>query len=450
MTAQAGEFIAATPSEAIPAMAHAVARQGIIDCVGVLIAGAQEPGPGIVARLVQDHSGPDAAPLIPSGRRVSALDAALVNGTAAHVLDYDDVGLNAHPSTVLVPALLAQGWSLGSTGRELLDAYVIGYEVWAWLSALEPGALHDRGFHPTAVTGTLAAAAACARLKRLAPREATMALAISTSLASGTVANFGSMTKSFHAGRAAQNGVLSARLAAEGFTATIDALEHRSGWLNAHSPTGRAVLKQDEPELGRIWRLPQTGLHLKRYPVCYGTHRAIDGALDLVARHAIRPEEVASVHVHTGEMQMLMLRNMRPQTGLEAKFSMPFAMAAALIVRRVGLDELKDVFVTRVDVQDLMTKVRCSTTPLRDPTWDVDYAPFDQVTITLNSGQVLEGAKVTRPRGSWQQPMNRDELRTKFMDCAQRQLSEAQASRLFDQLWGLESLGCTRELALLT
>ena len=131
----------------------------IFDCVGTMIAGADEPAVKLVAQLVPASTSNDGAPEIPGGRNLSAGDAALVNGVAAHVLDYDDVGMDGHPSAALTPAILAEGWTLGVSGADALAAYVAGYEVWALLQELEPGALHERGFHPTAIWGTLSAAA---------------------------------------------------------------------------------------------------------------------------------------------------------------------------------------------------------------------------------------------------------------------------------------------------
>ncbi|TMJ22258.1 MAG: MmgE/PrpD family protein, partial [Alphaproteobacteria bacterium] len=288
-------------------------------------------------------------------RKVDA--AALVNGVAAHVLDYDDVTLDGHPSAVLVPAILAQGEVLGSSGSEMLAAYVAGYEVWAELLVREPVPLHQKGWHPTAVRGTVAAAAACAKLRRLSPQETATALAIASSMAGGLVANFGTHTKCFQVGRAAQSGVIAARLAAAGMTASPDALEHRSGFLAAFSPGGKPDLSNGLDSDKKEWHLVRQGLNVKRYPICYATHRAIDAALDLASRHDLRPEEVAGVRVSTGEMQMLMLRNARPQTALEAKFSMQFAMASSLVARNVGLAQMRDDFVCSSAIQSLMPRV---------------------------------------------------------------------------------------------
>lgn len=450
LTRQVGAFAATVRREDIPDAAMEGARIGITDCVGVMLAGAGETAPAIVASMLAELKGPDAAPQIPGGRRLSVADAALANGVAAHVLDYDDVALSGHPSVVLTPAILAQGWTLRSSGSDLLTAYVAGYETWALLDALESGALHEAGFHPTAVFGTLACAAAVSNLLRLDAEKTAHAIAISASMAAGTVANFGSMTKSLQVGRAAQSGVLAAALAKAGYTGSLDALEHRAGFMRAHSPSGTPDINTRDFELGSHWRLPESGVHIKRYPICYATHRSIDAMLELAGSQAIAPDDVEEVHVHTGDTQMLMLRNHAPQTGLEAKFSMQFAMAAALISRRVGLEELTDGFVQREDVRRLMTRVRCTTTTQRVQDWDQPFAPADQVNVVLKSGRELRSPAVERPKGSWQRRMTRDELREKFIDCAVRGLGQTSAESLFGQLRALDDLPSIRGLGMLS
>ncbi|MBV9565473.1 MAG: MmgE/PrpD family protein [Bradyrhizobium sp.] len=445
LTRQTADFVARLKPADLPDRCKEAARVGIIDCVGVMIAGAAEQPVRIVAAMLSASTQNDGVPEIPSGRNLVASDAALVNGVAAHVLDYDDVALAGHPSAVLVPAILAEGWSLDRSGSDAVAAYAAGYEVWAQVAALEPGHLHERGFHPTAVMGALASAAACARLRRLDPEKSAHAIAISASLASGLVANFGTMTKSLHAGRTAQSGVLAARLAAQGFTASLDVLEHRTGFLRAHSPSGAPRLDDAVIDIGTHWRLSEIGVNVKRYPTCYATHRSIDAMLDLVGVHKLRPDDVEEIRVNTGAMQKLMLRNANPKTGLEAKFSMEFAMASALIAGRVGLGELTDEFVLRPEVSATFAKVRCTTT---DDVMDgkEPFAPTDQVSVVLASGEVLRHEPVIHPKGSWQQPLSREELQDKFTDCATRVLSRSHAASLFAQLWDIEELGSLREL----
>lgn len=445
LATQAAEFVAGLDLAKLPERATAAARIGITDCVGVMIAGANDQAPRIVAKLVPTSTSNDAAPEIPSGRNLSAPDAALVNGVAAHVLDYDDVALGGHPSAVLVPAILAEGWTLDSSGAEVMAAYTAGYELWGLLQALEPGQLHDRGFHPTALYGTLAAAAACARLHQLDKEKTAHAIAISASMAAGLVANFGTMTKSFHAGRSAQSGVFAARLAKEGFTASPDVLEHRTGFLRAVSPSGEPRLNGDA-KLGSEWRMPQLGINVKRYPTCYCTHRAIDAMIDLAKEHDLKPEAVREIRVRTGTMQMLMLRNSRPQTGLEAKFSMEFAMAAALVARRVGLNELTDEFVRTPEIATNLSKVKCTT--VDETISGLPMAPDDRVSVVLADGRVLEHAPVVHAKGSWERPLSRDELREKFIDCATRRFDDRHAQALFEQLWNVTDLASVRDLRL--
>jgi 2-methylcitrate dehydratase PrpD len=446
LTQAIAEFVATADANRIPDRCLYGARIGMLDCLGVMVAGAREEATRIVSAMVTASVANDGAPEIPSGRILASLDAALVNGTAAHALDYDDVGMDGHPSAVLTPAILADGWSLDAGGRDALAAYVIGYEVWALLQDLEPGRMHERGFHPTAIWGAIACAAACARLHRLDAAQTTNAIAVAASLAGGLVANFGTMTKPLHVGRTAQAGVLAARLAKAGFTGSADALEHKAGFMRAHSPSGEPALSGRDWQLGRRWRMEELGINIKRYPMCYGAHRSIDAMLDLVNDHDLDATSIGSIDVRIGDTQGLMLRNHDPNTGLEAKFSMEFAMASAVVARRVGLNELSDAFVARDDVKAVMRKVRISTTQERMA--DMPFAPDDRVNVTLRGGERIEHEPVARPKGSWQRPLSDGELRDKFMDCAGAGLPGERARLLFDQLGRMSDLATLRELAL--
>lgn len=445
LTKQAAEFASAVRISHLPDRCTEAITTGIADCVGVMIAGSGEEAVRIVAAMVPQATGKHTAPEIPSGRNLSAADAALVNGVAAHVLDYDDVALSGHPSAVLAPAILAEGWALDRSGEDIITAYAAGYEIWALLEALEPGAYHERGFHPTAVLGTIATAAACARLRGLDAGKTAHAIAIGASLASGLVANFGTMTKSLHAGRTAQSGIIAARLAGQGFTAALDVLEHRTGFMQAHSPSSRPQLDAQDAALGSHWRLPLSGINVKRYPTCYGTHRSIDAMIELAQRHNLAPDAVQEIRVRTGSTQKLMLRNSNPQTSLEAKFSMEFALSAALVSRRVGLSELTDAFVRRPDVAANFAKVKISVTEEKG---ELDFAPDDRVSVLLASGEVIEHAPVTDAKGSWRRPMTRGEFEEKFLDCATRHLDRGHAAGLFEQLWSISTLASVRDLKL--
>jgi 2-methylcitrate dehydratase PrpD len=444
LTADLGRFVSELTLADISAEAQAVTKTGFTDCFGVMIAGAREPVVPLVDREMAGTGGQQLASLIPSLERRNVEDAALVNGVAAHVLDFDDVTLDGHPSAVLVPAILAQGEALGSSGSEMLTAYAAGYEVWAELLVREPVPLHQKGWHPTAVRGTVAAAAACAKLRRLDPAETSTAMAIAASMAGGVVANFGTLTKCFQVGRAAQSGVIAARLASAGLTAAPDALEHKSGFLAAFSPNGQADLGRSFDGKKKEWHLVRQGLNLKRYPICYATHRAIDAAVDLAEQHNLKPGDVDRIRVSTGEMQMVMLRNDRPQTAFEAKFSMPFAMASSLVARKVGLAQLTDEFVRSPEVQALIPRV--STTTTKETMDGSAFAPSESVEITTVGGKVLASEPVVHAKGSQQRPLSRDELQAKFLDCVGGDVAGPARTKTFEKLMNLERLNGAADL----
>lgn len=441
LTQDIGRFAAGLTFDKLPKEAVEIARTGFIDTIATMIAGAHDEAPQLLKKALNPP--PGEAALYFTGDTAPAPEAAWINGTAAHALDYDDVAVRGHPSTVLVPAILAEGEALGSSGDEMIAAYVAGYESWAEVAGRDPGHHHRKGWHPSGIFGAIAAAAACARLRRLGPEKATMAIALAASQSAGLTANFGTMTKPFHAGRAAHAGLVSARLAAVGFTAAPDALEHPQGFLSAVSPEGRA--DRDSPAaLGRDWHIVRNRLSIKKYPACYALHRSLDGLLDLLDKRPLKPEEIVRITASISQTRSLILRNHRPQTGLEGKFSMEFAMAAAVIARRASLAEFSDGFVRRLDVQDLMQRVAIETNENYDP--EVSGASvFDQVRVELTSGEMLETDQVRRARGAAELPLGEAELFDKFRACLDAGQARIAPELLFDRLRRLETISA-REL----
>jgi 2-methylcitrate dehydratase PrpD len=442
LTQDLGRFAAGLTFEKLPAEAVEIARTGIIDTVATMIAGAHDPAPQLLQKGLAPAPGP--ASLYFSGATATAPEAAWINGTAGHALDYDDVGCRGHLSTVLAPALLAEAELLGLSGREIIAAYVAGYETWAELARRDPGHHHVKGWHPTGIFGTIGAGAACAALRRLDPERAAMAIALSASQAGGIMANFGTMTKPFHAGRAAHAGLISARLAELGFTAAPDALEHPQGFLSAVSPEGKADREGPTPRLGEDWQILKQGISIKKYPACYCTHRALDAMLDLLGKRPLKPAEISRIAVSISKTHSLILRNHTPQTGLAAKFSMEFAMAAAVISRRASLGEYTDQFVRRPEVQELIRKVTVVTNENYDPVVS-GASVWDQVTVELANGERIDSEQVRRARGHAEIPLGDAELFDKFRTCLDAGHARISPEVLFGRLRNLENISA-REL----
>jgi len=441
LTSDLGGFVADLSFQQLPPEAIDVARTGFIDTIATMIAGSRDEAPQLLKKALSPP--PGKATLYFTGETAPAPEAAWINGTAAHALDYDDVAVRGHPSTVLVPAILAEGEELGSAGSEMIAAYVAGYEVWAELSWRDPHDQRPKGWHPTGIFGAVAAAGACARLRGLDARQTAMALALAASQAGGLMANFGTMTKPFHAGRAAHAGLVSARMAEAGFTASADALEHPSGFLTAVSPEGK-VDRETPAALGNPWHIVKNRLSIKKYPACYAVHRTVDGILDLLKERPVEPDDIAHITAEISDTRAMILRNHQPQTGLEGKFSMEFAMAASVIAGRASLAEFTDGFVRRPDVQALMQKVTVATNKNYDPEIS-GAAVYDQVRIELTSGETLESAQVRRARGAAELPLSDGELFEKFGTCLEAGRAGIAPEVLFDRLKNLERLSA-REL----
>jgi 2-methylcitrate dehydratase PrpD len=441
LTRDLGAFAARVGAEGVPSEARQVAKTGFIDCIGTMIAGSREPAATTVLSALSP---------LPAGKvqlwfgktRTSASEAALINGIAAHALDYDDVALRGHPSAALVPAIISAGQELGSTGAQMLDAYVAGYEVWANLVERETDMHHMKGWHPTGIFGAIAASAACSVLRRLDADRCCHALGLGASQSAGLMANFGAMAKPFHAGRAAQAGVTAARLAAAGFTAQPDALEHPQGFLAAVSPKGAVDRESPARDLGRTWQIVTQRLNVKKYPTCYYTHRCLDGVLDLLEKTPIDARDVERVDVSISRENATVLRNHRPKTALEAKFSIEFPMAGALVARKLGLAQLDETFVRSEAVQRLFEGVHVIPATNYDPD-SPGSAVTDQVIVTTRDGRRHKTAEVRHARGHARMPLSQTELRAKFLDCLGYGGFEGDAAAFFERIESMEAAALT-------
>jgi 2-methylcitrate dehydratase PrpD len=433
------EFITtATP----PAAARHRAAAAFLDTVGVTLAGSAEPSATVVQHVVST-GGAGQSPVLGTAIRTTPAAAALANGTAAHALDYDDmcfVSL-AHPSAPLVPASLAIAELRGRSGCAALDAYVVGFEIEARLGRRMHPRHYQRGWHATSTLGTLGAAAAAGRLLGLDRRTAAHALAIAASGASGLKENFGTMVKPLHAGLAAHNGIMAALLAEGGLTGSEEALDGPQGFLAAMDGT-HTNLGDEAIDLGRRWEILDTGITVKLYPSCAGTHPALDALLLLRRRERYAADDVVAIEVDVDSITPTILIHDRPATGLEGKFSMPFCAAAAVVHGRVGIDTFEPGVVNDPQVREVMSRVTMRV----DPSFDGSAPSLTQsrVTVRLRDGRTLvEMAKGAR--GHPDQPASGDELATKFRACATRALSdEAAVERVLAALREFETVADVR------
>ena len=446
LTAAYGAFIAQLKYKSLPPAVVDVAKQGFTDCVGVMLAGSREPVTAAVEKVLLADQSAGPANLYFSAKRASAPAAAWINGTAAHALDYDDVALKgSHPSAVLVPAILAEAQALKSSGRDMLVAYVAGYEVWADLIARERGNYQRKGWHPTGVFGALGAAAACASLHKLNATTAAHALGAAASEASGVMSNLGSMVKPTHPGKAAASGIYAARFAAAGISATTDALEHAQGYLAALSPGGDVDLDTPPRLPPQRWQMTEQGLSIKQYPVCYRAHRAIDAMLGLLKKQPVAAKDVKEIRVSFSNSHRVILKNHDPKTAIAAKFSIEFALACALLNGRVGLRDLTDKFVRSADAQQLMKRVAIDINPVEEA-GTPGYAPHDFVQVHRADGDVLRSDNVRYALGDPHAPLTAENLWVKFEDCVAWSKLKLDAKTLFGQLQQLEKLNCVNGL----
>ena len=416
------------------------AKAGVLDTIGVILAGAPEPVTRIVAEAVAEDGARPIADQLGADLRTSAEGAALVNGTSGHALDYDDVNdsVRGHPSIAVLPAALAVAQSVRAPGRALLEAYIAGVEVMAKLGWAMGPAHYRRGWHATSTLGTLGAAAAAGKLLGLDAGRLEHTLAVAASEAGGCQQNFGTMTKPFHPGHAARCGVHAARLAAKGMTGAAAALEGPVGFFAVFS-FGDARLTGLAEMMGRPFDLLAPGLNVKKYPCCFQTHRAADGVLDLVESHGVRAEDVegVTVTVPTGGRQALIYD--RPQTGLQGKFSMPYVIAAAILDRCLGLDSFTDAAVARADARALLEKVTVVEDAAVPDAWNPSAQGSVTVEVQTRGGRRL-ARRVDHPRGSPQAPLRHEELVAKFRDCARRVLAPESVERALGLLESVETV----------
>ena len=461
LTAMVAEFAASTRYSDLPAEVVALGKKSILDSLATAVSGSVAPGSRIMQRYVSDLGCPSrTATVIGTDLRFPPRFAALANGTAMHVDDFDDTWqsvpdgpraryrgrMGVHATGPALASVLAAAQERGASGAETLTACLLGIEVACKVFDATDVVDVDNSLHTTGTCALVGAAAGVANLRGLDPRTIRWALGIACDAAAGLTVQLGTMVKSWHAGRAAECAVLATDLATMGFTAAETVLEDEGGYLQLEGGG-----YQEEPifALGNPWCFVDRGIWLKPFPTGSLGHPAMTQMLALIREHDVRPDAVARVGVKTRDGTYKTLFHHRPRRALEAKFSLEFCLATLLLERNLGLQHIDDAFVARPDLQELIARVEY--TPYTDE--EVREGNFTLVTsfveIELKDGRSFSG-RIDYGKGSKANPMTDDEVAGKFRLCAEYAgLPEDWADAVIDTVGRLETLGDVRELTAL-
>jgi 2-methylcitrate dehydratase PrpD len=444
-TEKIARFIVDTGYEDLPRAAVEKAKRTALDCLGAALAGVVEPVSQSITGYATKLGEPPQASVFGSGLKVSVPDAALANGCIAHALDYDDCGVKiGHPSVLVLPAMLSLGEHLGASGQEILTAYILGLEIEGKLALYADFKLMQARLNHQTWYGSIGAAAACAKLLRLDVAKTRMALGIAGNCACGLSANHGSMAGAMAAGNACRNGVIAALMAQEGITANPDIIEAKNGFYDTLVGPGHYDAERMAESLGRPFYIESPGIGLKKYPSCYHTHRALDGVFQLLGEHRLSDKEIAEVDVGTSERAMRVLAFSEPATPYQAKYSMPYCIAAAVVDQQVTLDTFTSHKFEDRNIVAARKKVHLSFPDV--PIWPglADVGPDTEfvgnpVTIRTADGRSYS-ARVDIPRGDPALPLTDDELLTKYRDCGRSQLRPDDIERSVGLVLGLEKV----------
>jgi 2-methylcitrate dehydratase PrpD len=446
-TEQVVDFTLNTKYEDIPREALDEARKATFDCIGVTLAGAKDPAGQIPADWARECAGKEIATVWGHGFKTAPDHAAMVNGSAAHALDYDDVTwpLVGHPSVSLVPTTIALGEQLGASGKDVLTAYALGFEVMTKIGkSIQP--LHSlrARWHATGTIGSMGSCAAAGRLLQLTPEQMEMALGICSSRTSGHVGNFGTMTKPLHGGLAARNGIQSAQLAKLGFTAAHDTI---GGHVKFNE-----VFAKDLPcdmssyaELGKVWDLIEWGVAIKYHPCCISAHTGIDAAKLLREEEGVTLDDIEKIDIGVVEYTMDKLSYTAPVTGYQGKFSMQYTVARMIQDGRLYLDTFSEDGVMDPVIRDFMPKINMYHDEVAEKAWSIGCRPAD-LHATLKDGRKIQKL-VKISKGNKQVPLTDAELHDKFRDCASFVLKDAEIDQAMDMIENIEELNAVGSLA---
>jgi 2-methylcitrate dehydratase PrpD len=438
-TEQLAHFVSAIHYEDIPNEAIITAKQAIFDCLGCIVAGSTEPAVKITSDYAKAIHGAPEAGVICQGFKTSADMAAWINGVASHCLDYDDVGImsvvgNIHPSVSILPAVLALGAKNHSSGKDVLTAFITGIETELRLGFVMGKQISAAGWHPTPVLGVMGATASASRMLSLNPVKISCAFGIASSFASGLQPNFGTMTKPLHAGNAARGGVVAGLLASQGFDGNQKIFEEPLGFSNLFGGKGMADQISQNLKWTEKWQIIR-GIAFKPYPSCRGTHPGIDAMLELKREFSFSENDIASITCKVNPWDLELLRYHDPQNALQAKFSLEYCLAVALLNGHVSLTHFTDTRVNDPKIKTIVGRTNCYS----PADWADSPILCQELTLKDISGKIYT-KKVLKPKGDPDNPMSDQELAYKFGDCASPYFSKQERQEIMNQVTHLEAL----------
>lgn len=402
-------------SSIISSSCMTMANDAVVDTYGVMLAGAREQPVIAVLRAYASQFSPQGAASIVGGLRAPLPLAALINGTAAHSLDFDDNfhPARAHASAVLVPALLAvASHDRRVSGEMFLRAYLCGLEAQAAVGFGVVPSHYNIGWHATSTIGCIGTAAAVAQLLGATPHEMAHAMSLAVSLACGPKGQFGTMAKPLHAGIAARNAVEAALFAKAGMQGRLDILEGHQGFLALCG--GAEARGWHDLSFAPAHSIQTRGLVTKRHPCCASTHRAIDALLVLKQQYGLRLEDIVSIETKVGVSAQKNLAYPDPKNEMEARFSMQYCLAAAFIYDQLKLSDFTMPAVLRPNVKDLMARISMTAyTPEQER--GVERLPH-RVSVFTQDGRCLAMERL-HAKGAIQQPLDSIDRQSKFTDC---------------------------------
>jgi len=454
LTGAAAQYIANARFDHLSSQAVHLAKRCILDGLAVALAGSEQEGMKPLGKFIRDMGGAGHSRLMGDANvRLPAPLAALWNGTAGHAMDWDDTqlaegpgrpyGLLMHPTMPPLAASLAVADMLATetgeavSGARFISAFTTGFEVGCKIAeAINPDH-YMRGFHTSGTIGHFAATAAACRLLELDESQTARALGMAASMAAGIRANFGTMTKPLHVGRAAENGVTAALLARAGFSANEEALDGKWGYLTIAGPGGEPELVRER--FGKPLTMLDPGVSIKPYPSGVLTHPSMDALLHLMRDENISADDIESITLNAGSNVLGPIRFRIAKTELEGKFSFAFLLAAIALRGRAGKAEFTDEFVSSADCQAMQQRIETRfEQEIEDMGWDKIRSRIDLVT---RDGRTFQRWANEAYRGGPDYPLSDVELEGKFRDCATGLLDDAEQRSFLDELWALENAG---------